>query len=1398
MNLRFTNYLLLSFLLFICTGLNFAQVTPGDPLAVPIEFRFTWDLSPTDSGIGVNGSMNGWLNGVYKMKEVEPNLWKVTLELQPGSYTYKIVKYIDTVGQSGVTGYFTDPLNSNFGGPFNDSYMDVTDPMIYYLLPKNGSVTSNTKPVFMANFAVANQSQLDVDKIEFTLDGTAVPNAKDYYDAASKIFTYNLTDELLPGTHTATVKIYNTAGNSNEQTTTFSIASGISTAPYTFVFDSKSPSFNFQSEVKNVGLKATFNTEGLDEMVDSNGVYSVTKDLMVGQEEQYTYIVNGGSYINDPDNPNLSSRHRTTITKTLDPRSRYKNFTPASGMSYTSPLSSIEIKAYLHPSDSAYAINQSGIFLKYDGSILRPTKTAIGNMVEVKAKVMNPAEGRHVVEWNGKDDHGNNSWTSYYTFGIYPANSGFHYPDGENDDKGTGTYTYPYGITANCADIRELNIQANSTLDSLIIIIKMELITKNTRIGFGLVNKLSGEYVEAPDAVELRIPEWNGYGVFAIIAPPNSDYLNPATENILYTMRDPLASAMYISPDEASIANNEFRFAIPLNLLETVLGTYKNEWYFGAYSYLKNQDGTIEAAAANGASDIEEDPDVYDVTFFSDTRFQERLLSNYSSADQTGGPRIAVIGSEERGYGAVLPTDINSGLGSAPQIKLYASGGDLLYQPVKVKGFADVPSGTDVYVYCGWWGENVKVNDQHEFEVMVPLAEGSNLVYATVGYGDGLISKSSQVIYNYIVDHAPVAKIYSNISGSSIELRGDSSYSLDGTSLMFNWYQDSDNPEQIKFTNNIGTPTSFPKPAKAGEYYFTLRVKDGDGDTAWARTVIQIKDGNATSPDFSTWHPAWADSAVFYCIFVRTFDASGTFRGITERMQEIKDLGVNGIWLLPVHPSTGNMGPDNPGYAITNYLDILSDYGTKEDFREFVNEAHKYGIRVIMDHVIQHTSDLHPFMKDANLYKEASPYYPFYYWDANENFQYLFTWVDLPSINYSQQTTRDYLVRMAKYWMQEFKIDGYRCDVAWAIDSLREEGPAYWQRWRSDLKNMKPDIFLLAEGDAWQTKLFNKKFDAAYDWKWFGAIKGVVTETQSIDNLNKWITSYYSSGFPQNALTFKFLENQDEERFIKAYGIGSTQVSAIQLLTTPGVPMLYAGQEVGETTNRGNIDWSDPYSLRPFYKALIDIRKNNPALAYGDFTRLTNGASDKIYSYLRTEGNSNVIVNLNFSESTVNTNISVPMNKISYDSNATFYLVDHLNTTSWEVKGTDLKNYAVSLPPNSGQILILSDEPLTDVEKDKKYIPVQFNLAQNYPNPFNPSTTIKYSLPSAAHVKITVYNVVGQKVDELINKDVSAGYHNVIWNAGNYASGIYIYNIEAISLTGGKNFNSVRKMVLVK
>jgi glycosidase len=1395
MEMKFYNSLILSLLIgsIICPNI-FGQVTPGDPAAIPVEFRFTHNLSAEDSGVGINGNMNDW-GAIYKMQEVEPNLWKGTLELQPRSYEYKFVKYTDTTSQSGVTGYFTDPLNPDFGGPFNNSFLDVIDPMIYYFLPKDGSVTANTKPQFTANFAVANTSLLDVDKIEVSIDGVPIPDAKNYYDASKKMLIYDPPEDFEPGTHTAYVKIFNTSGGFADMTTTFTIASGIITANHTFIFDSKSPSFNFLNSVNKVDLKGTFNSEGLDEMHDSNGVYTVTKELILDKPEEYTFIINGGSYINDPDNPILSGRHRTQITKKLNPRAVFKNFSPESGIAYTSPVTSLQIESFISPSDSGYPLTSSSIIGRLDGTIVRPTRTPSGNGYDLLLTIDDPAPGRHFLEYSGKDDHGNNAWTSNYVFGVYPPNSGFHYPDNENDDKGGGNYSYA-GVPVGSADIREVNITTSANVNSLNFNIKMETVNQFTRLGFSIVNNLNGVYTEAMQNVELRIPEWNGKGVFIILASPNSAYYDSSCENIIFTSRNPLQTSIRINIDSSATTVGEINFSLPLSLLESIMGTFNTPWYLGIYSYLKNQNGTIEVNSASGGSNAVEDPDVYDVIFFADQNFQERLLSNYSSPEDIGGPRIAVIGKEERGYGAILPSQINPLLGQAPEVKIYAGGGELLKQPILVKGYADVLSGSTVTIKNNLVSYTTQTNAQKEFEFSVPLTEGFNEITASVSFGQDMVATSKPVTYKYIVDHKPVAKIYYSFLTNTVTLHADSSYDPDGANLAFGWTQDSDNPEQVNMSTNSGITTSFNIPAKQGEYYFNLKVTDA-ADTAWARGVI-VLDDSLFFPSNSTWHPAWVDSAIFYCIFVRTFDASGTFNGLASRMQELQDLGITGIWLLPIHPSTGNMGPDNPGYAITNYLDVLQDYGTKEDFKNLVNIAHQHGIKIILDHVIQHTSDLHPFMKDANQFKSASPYYPFYTWDSNDNFRYLFTWVDLPSINYENADTRDYLIRMAKYWVREFNIDGYRCDVAWAIDSLRASGPAFWKRWRRELKSIKPDLFLLAEGDAWQLGLFDGKFDAAYDWKWFGAIRGVISGTQTIENLNNWINSYYSPGYPKHSLTFKFLENQDEQRFIEAYGIGNTKLASAHLLTAPGVPMLYSGQEVGEITNRGNIDWSDPNNLLPYYKRLIGIRKNYHAFAYGDFTRIVNTEPGKVYSYLRTSGTSNAIVNLNFSSDNVITNISVPLNKLAFDSTSSYYLNDVLNGPYVEINGTALKNYQVSLPPNSAQVFVLSNEAIVDAKEEGKQIPASFNLMQNYPNPFNPSTTIRYSLPVAGRVKISVYNILGEVVGELLNKEQSAGYYDVIWNAGKYASGIYIYSFETTSLQGAESFRAAKKMVLVK
>jgi len=1386
--------ILIAIFQFLNTVIVFGQVAPGDPNAVPVRFRFNHHLTEAN-GVGINGDMNAWVNGVFVMHEIEPDLWVRVMDLLPRTYEYKFVRYIDTVGQHDLS-YYSDPLNPAIGGPFNNSYLDVKDPMIYYLLPKDGSTFKESPTVIMADIAVARKSQLDVNKIYFSIDGIEIPNASSYYNPQTKQFSYNLPQPLDNTKHNVLLRVYNTAGDSAELTTNFTIASGISTAFHTFIFDSKSPGFNFLSPINKVDVKGTFNFEGLDAMKDSNGIYTVTKEIFVDKPEEYTFIINGGLYINDPDNPELSKKHRTQIVKKLNPRSQFNNFNPPSGAIFTNPVSTLQVNAHISPSDSGYAINSSGIVGKYDGSILRFTKTESGAGYDVKASINNPSPGRHVIEFNGRDVKGVNSWVSYYTFGTYPPGSGYYHVDGENDDNGSGTYNYPPNIPVGSADIRELNITLNDSQDSLIFAIQMEKINAYTRIGFQIVNSLNKQYVNAPDDVELRIPEWHERGVFFILSNPSSPYLNSSVENILYTSREPLVTTSAISLSANAISANQFRFGIAIAELEDVMGSYNNKWYYCLYSYLKDNKGTVEVGTTEGGYAYSEDTDVYDAGFFSDPRIQARLLANFRSSGENGGAQIALIGSEERGAGGILPEQINSAFGIAPEIKLYANGGNLLQRTVKLRGYADVSTGTSVKIINNGSEYQTVTNSQKEFETDINLQEGQNIIHAAVNYSGNLTSSSKPVIYNYIVDHKPVAKIYSTLSQSSATLYADSSYDPDGAALTYIWIQDKSNPKQVSLSSS-GSSVSFNVPSTEGEYYFTLKAADAANDTAWARTVVVVSDSGVYLPDMSIWHPKWVDSAIVYSIFVRTFDASGTINGVTERLPQLKELGINCIWFLPIHPTTGNLGPDNPGYAITDYFSILSNYGTKADFKKLVQKAHSLGIRVILDHVIQHTSVLHPFMLDANKFKNNSPYYDFYMWNASNIFQYLFTWVDLPSINYDSKDTRDYLIRMAKYWIQDFEIDGYRCDVAWAIDSLRQAGPAFWQRWRSELKSMKPDLLLLAETDAWQTKIFNKKFDAAYDWKWFGSIRSVIAGTQSINQLNSWVKSYESPAFPDFGIPFKFIESQDDQRFIEAYGIANTKTAAAHLLTAPGLPHIYAGQEVGEVTNRGNIDWSDPHQLRPYYKKLINIRKNNPAVAYGDFTRVNNTAQDKVYSYLRTHNTNNVIVNVNFSSQPVSTIISVPMNKISFDSTAAFYLADYLNGDSPLVIGTDLKEYPVTIPANSAQVFVLQSDPLTNVEAEES-IPEVYNLAQNYPNPFNPSTTIVYSLPFESRIKINIYDVLGQRVAELVNDIKPAGRHNIVWNASDMASGIYLYSIESEAVNGVKSFRHTKKMLLIK
>jgi len=1378
-----------------------------DSSAVPVEFRFYRELAPGDSAVAVLGTFNAWGNGGISrnarydfLSDPEgDHLWVGTLDLLPGHYAYKFVtldSWHPSIDDSyaHVTGWFTDPLNARSGGPYNDSFLSVSDPMIYYFLPLTGTAIADRQPTITAKIAVARRSRLALETLRFTLDGTEVPNAASLYDSTVRAITYRPPAPLSFGLHTATLRVMNDRGDAAADTIRFEVSKNIVSAPFTFMFDSRSPNFQFIGEITRVAVKGDFNRLGEDPMLDpdGDGVYTRTATMRVGAGSQYQIIINGGYYINDPDNPLLSLNYQTVAVKRTNSRPTFTDFSPRPGSLFL-PGQSILFSAKILPSDSGYAINPNSLSGLVDNVPTTVTYESAGDGFIVHLSVSNFSEGRHVVEFQGADVQGNAAWPATLAVGVYPLGSGFHYVDAVRDDLGPGKYLYPAGVPPGSADILGFHVQANAARDSLRFAIEMANISDFTRVGFWVTHGVEGEKVDAMPAVELKIPEWNGRGVYAMIAPPTSSTLNPEQENVLYLSRLPLQKG---APIAVKTSASEFRFAVALADLENILGNFNQKWYFSAFTYFVNATGPVEVGPAEKAEFIDEDPDVYDVAFISDPVIQQRLLANYIVSYGIGGPRIATIGSDHRGAQGVAPSEIDPELGKAPVVKLLASGGELLRNRVVVAGTISDSSITSATLRVNLTDYPVTVTNGF-FSREVTLQEGENRIIATVNYDGTKVSRSQPIVYRYVVDHAPVVQITTSVIGNTVTLDGSSTSDPDNDPFSATWSADASNPQAVTLTNPHGLVTTFTAPTSPGEYYFTLSVADPQ-DTSWARAVIVVDSTGAHAPDLATWHPAWIDTAVVYEIFIRTFSPVGELRAITGRMAELKDLGVDCLWLMPIHPS-----PTTHGYAVTDYFGINPEYGTKEEFRDLVKTAHRYGIRVVLDHVINHTSFLHPFMVDASTYGARSPYYDFYVWNPDGSFHHLFTWVDLPTINFESESTRDYLIRMAKYWVQEFDIDGYRCDVAWAIDNnylgIRPSGAAYWQRFRRELKKMKPDILLLAEASAEETNHFDQKFDSAYDWPWYTRVKNVLSGTGTIADLDATTQQYLDPSYPKHALPFRFLENHDEERLVKAFGVAPAKISAALLFTSPGLLMVYAGQEVGELTYRGVITWSDPNNLRPFYKRLIRIRKENPALSQGRFITVPNTASNQLYSYLRRTTGNTALVNLNLSSSPVTARLAVPLSEIPFDSTANFYLNDVLNGVSLAVRGSQLANYPVTLPAYGAQIFVFGTSPITGVADGLIKPPLEFSLAQNYPNPFNPTTAIHFTIGGtrAVHATLRIYNLLGQVVRTLVDEKREPGRYMVQWDGRDgrglpVATGVYLYRLEAGSFVKTKKMLSVK------
>lgn len=381
------------------------------------------------------------------------------------------------------------------------------------------------------------------------------------------------------------------------------------------------------------------------------------------------------------------------------------------------------------------------------------------------------------------------------------------------------------------------------------------------------------------------------------------------------------------------------------------------------------------------------------------------------------------------------------------------------------------------------------------------------------------------------------------------------------------------------------------------------------------------------------YRQSWLEGAVIYGL-VPPLCGEAPFDDVVKRLDYLKELGVDAVWLSPVN-STDD--PSAISYAITDYLGVREDFGTSADFKRVVAEAHRRGIKVLVDFVPNHTSTGHRFYQQAQAKGPQSPFWNYYVRDEQGNAQHYFDWENLKNLNYDNPAVQAMMVEAFTYWVREMGVDGFRVDAAWGI---KDRTPAFWPKLNQALRAIKPDVFMLAEASARDPYYVKSGFDAAYDWthdlgKWSWE-KAWEHPERAGDQLR---TALAGRETPPDRIA-RFLNNNDTgQRFVTKYGLPTQRVAAVLLHTLPGIPIVYMGEETAAEFDPYEdpppVSTADRHKLRPLYKKLATLRETMPALRKGSWTPLTPAKkAPGVYAFARQSGKDLAVVVLNFGKAT--------------------------------------------------------------------------------------------------------------------------------------------------------------------
>jgi len=353
--------------------------------------------------------------------------------------------------------------------------------------------------------------------------------------------------------------------------------------------------------------------------------------------------------------------------------------------------------------------------------------------------------------------------------------------------------------------------------------------------------------------------------------------------------------------------------------------------------------------------------------------------------------------------------------------------------------------------------------------------------------------------------------------------------------------------------------------------------------------------------DPSPIHPEWTANTNIYEVNVRQYTPEGTFNAFAEHLPRLQEMGVDILWFMPVQPIgvARRKGELGSYYSISDYRGINPEFGTHDDFHELVMKIHELGMKVIIDWVPNHTAWDHYWMEEHPDFYYIDPETGEISNGRNDHNQPT-DWTDVAELDYNNPEMQHFMIEDMRFWIEEHDIDGFRCDMAGG------QTEDFWRRANEDLRNVKRNIFMLAESNF--PVLHDCGFNASYAWEFHHLLNKVARGEAPVSEIEHYI-HLDAKRFPQDAMRMMFIDNHDENSWNgtveSRLGPNAQAAFALALTMPNSIPLIYSGQEVSlnhslEFFQRDTINWDGP-SQADFYSSMLTLKSTQPALRNGDW-----------------------------------------------------------------------------------------------------------------------------------------------------------------------------------------------------